>query len=169
MFQMLKLVQRAPFFIQLKYACTSINEYHFVMDYMPAGNLYNYMIGGTLTLSEAKICGAEILLALQYLHKHHVVYRDLKLENILIEAGGHILLTDFGLARTLKNNEKLTDKAGTILIQFININVCTQLLLCYLLMISLFFRHFSFLQALLRTLLQVCWLYTFDRIQIFDQ
>lgn len=112
--QMFKLVQRAPFFIQLKYACKSLHDYHFVMDYMPAGNLFEYAMDGVLKLTEAKICCAEIILALQYLHERRVVYRDLKLENILISADGHILLTDFGLARTIGNNEQLKDRAGTV-------------------------------------------------------
>lgn len=84
------------------------------MDHIPAGNLFNYLHSEKLTADQAKICCAEIVLAIQYLHEKHVVYRDLKLENILIDTDGHLLLTDFGLSRQLRENEKLDDVAGTL-------------------------------------------------------
>lgn len=102
-----------PFFVQLKYAFKTERNYHFVMDYIPTGNLYDFLNGNRLTLQEAKVCGAEIVYALGWLHQHHIVYRDLKLENILISNDGHLVLTDFGLARTIVNNKKLDDQAGT--------------------------------------------------------
>jgi ribosomal protein S6 kinase alpha-1/2/3/6 len=42
---------------------------------------------------------AECILALEYLHSKGVVYRDVKPENILIDAEGHVKLTDFGLSK----------------------------------------------------------------------
>ena len=54
---------------------------------------------GRLKEEAARIYAAEIALALQHLHDSNVIYRDLKPENVLIGADGHIKLTDFGLCR----------------------------------------------------------------------
>lgn len=83
------------------------------MDYMVNGNLFSYIYSGCLTQDQTRICCAEIVLAIQYLHEKRIVYRDLKLENILIN-DGHILLTDFGLAQMISGNERLYDEAGTV-------------------------------------------------------
>lgn len=49
----------------------------------------------------ARIYFAEVLVALQYLHNKNIIYRDLKPENILIDNSGHLVLTDFGIAKDL--------------------------------------------------------------------
>lgn len=86
-----------------------------IMDYMPGGNLFNFLQSiGKLTLSETTVCCAEIVHAIEYLHEHRTVYRDLKLENVLIASDKHIVLADFGLARYIQKDERLTDEAGTV-------------------------------------------------------
>ena len=47
----------------------------------------------------AKMYIAEILLAIQYLHKRDIIFRDLKPDNVVLDADGHALLTDFGLSK----------------------------------------------------------------------
>lgn len=49
--------------------------------------------------SAAQFYCAEITLALEYLHKHGIVHRDIKPDNMLLSASGHVKLTDFGLSK----------------------------------------------------------------------
>ena len=47
----------------------------------------------------AKFYAAEVTLALDYLHSHDIIYRDLKPENLLLDRHGHLKITDFGFAK----------------------------------------------------------------------
>lgn len=83
-------------------------------EYSSIGNMYHYLrCVKRMTLGETVLCTMELIEAIGYLHENQIIYRDLKLENILIGDDGHIMLTDFGLARQLKNGERLYDSAGT--------------------------------------------------------
>jgi len=60
-----------------------------------------------LSIDEALRFGREVAEALDYAHRHGVIHRDIKPENILI-SGGHALVADFGIARTLQGDAALT-------------------------------------------------------------
>ena len=65
-----------------------------------AGELYKHLKKyGRFTQPMVKFYSAEIALAIEYLHKKSLVYRDLKPENVVIDRGGHAIMTDFGLAK----------------------------------------------------------------------
>lgn len=49
---------------------------------------------------------AELSIALDHLHTHHVIYRDMKPENVLLDRFGHVKLTDFGLSKVLFDGHK---------------------------------------------------------------
>ena len=68
---------------------------------------------GPFTEHESRFYIAEIFLAIESLHKKNIIYRDLKPENILLDNEGHIKLTDFGLAKVLKGNDKTFSLCGT--------------------------------------------------------
>lgn len=59
--------------------------------------------------STARFYACEVLIMLQKLHEHNVIYRDLKPENILIDVEGHLKLADFGLAKIVGSLTDLND------------------------------------------------------------
>lgn len=72
-----------------------------VMEFCPGGDLHTLrqrQPGKHFSEYAARFYGAEILLALEYLHMLGIVYRDLKPENILVRDDGHIMLSDFDLS-----------------------------------------------------------------------
>lgn len=70
----------------------------------PGGHLLSYVMDSDDAWADEKAAfyGGEVLLSLEHMHNSNVVYRDLKLENILLDMDGHVRLTDFGLSALLK-------------------------------------------------------------------
>ncbi|KAI8330651.1 kinase-like domain-containing protein, partial [Chlamydoabsidia padenii] len=96
-----------PFLIKLHHAFQSTTHLYFVLDYICGGDMATQMsLCLTFTKERTQFYAAEILLGLSILHSHGIIYRDLKPENILIGKDGHIVLTDFGLAKVFKMQDK---------------------------------------------------------------
>ncbi|GMT14095.1 hypothetical protein PFISCL1PPCAC_5392 [Pristionchus fissidentatus] len=71
-----------------------------LMEYVEGGDCASLLKNaGTLPIDLMKLYVAETILAIEYLHSYGVVHRDLKPDNLLITAMGHIKLTDFGLSK----------------------------------------------------------------------
>ncbi|XP_067126460.1 RAC serine/threonine-protein kinase [Centruroides vittatus] len=89
-----------PFLISLKYSFQTADRLCFVMEYVNGGELFFHLSRERIFSEErTKFYGGEILLALDYLHTQGIIYRDLKLENLLLDKDGHIKIADFGLCK----------------------------------------------------------------------
>ncbi|VDM47203.1 unnamed protein product [Toxocara canis] len=60
------------------------------------------------------VYATEIALAIDYIHENDIVYRDLKLENVVLDLDGHIQLVDFGFAKRLQNGDRTQTICGTL-------------------------------------------------------
>lgn len=89
-----------PFLPSLKYSFQTNERLCFVMEYVNGGELF-FHLSRERVFSEyrTRFYGAEIISALAYLHSQGIIYRDLKLENLLLDKDGHIKITDFGLCK----------------------------------------------------------------------
>lgn len=78
---------------------------HCVVDYVSGGELFTHLYKAeNFSESTVRVYIAEVVLALEHLHKLGIIYRDIKLENILLDGQGHIVLADFGLSKIFGPN-----------------------------------------------------------------
>ncbi|XP_014609105.1 PREDICTED: ribosomal protein S6 kinase alpha-5 isoform X1 [Polistes canadensis] len=105
--QVLEAVRDSPFLVTLHYAFQTDAKLHLILDYVSGGELFTHLYQREhFTEDEVRIYIGEVILALEHLHKLGIIYRDIKLENILLDREGHIVLTDFGLSKEFLPHER---------------------------------------------------------------
>ena len=113
---------KSPWIVELKASFQEDDYLYLVMEYLPGGDFMNLLIKkDILTEDEAKFYTAELILAIENIHKLDCIHRDIKPDNVLIDKTGHIKLSDFGLAKVSpkifeinnNNNENIDFKPDT--------------------------------------------------------
>ncbi|KAE8454456.1 hypothetical protein EG329_000079 [Mollisiaceae sp. DMI_Dod_QoI] len=99
-----------PFITTLITSFSDHDSLYMLLDYCPGGEVFSYLRKAKrFDENTSRFYAAEIVLILEYLHETEgVAYRDLKPENLLLDAEGHIKLVDFGFAKRLGNRETYT-------------------------------------------------------------
>ncbi|KRX67927.1 Rho-associated protein kinase 1 [Trichinella sp. T9] len=82
--------------VKLHYAFQDLKYLYMVMEYMPGGDLVNLMANYDVPEKWAKFYTAEVVLGLDAIHSMGYIHRDVKPDNMLISASGHVKLADFG-------------------------------------------------------------------------
>lgn len=88
-------------------------NFYFLLKFYPGGDLLRFHKLNKISEFQRKLYCAQILLAISFLHSKNIVYRDLKMENILLELDGNLKLIDFGLSKIL-DDETTNTFCGTI-------------------------------------------------------
>ncbi|KAM4702934.1 protein kinase C zeta type-like [Rhinophrynus dorsalis] len=98
--KILHLARDCPFLISLRCCFQTNSSLCYIMEYASGGDL-NVFLKWYNRLPEdfVRFFGAELAIAINFLHEKKVIHRDLKLENILLNGDGHIKVTDFGLSK----------------------------------------------------------------------
>ncbi|CAB1332451.1 unnamed protein product [Coregonus sp. 'balchen'] len=104
-----------PFLVNM-HGCFQMADYVcFVMEYSPGGDLMTHIHTCIFTERQARFYASCVLLGLGFPYQNKIVYRDLKLDNLLMEADGYVRIADFGLCKegTFLAPELLTDNNYT--------------------------------------------------------
>ncbi|XP_028658922.2 serine/threonine-protein kinase 32B-like [Erpetoichthys calabaricus] len=103
-----------PFLVNLWYSFQDEEDMFMVVDLLLGGDL-RYHLQQNVHFKEdtVKLYICELALALYYLQCCHIIHRDIKPDNILLDEHGHVHITDFNIATVLKDSETATSMAGT--------------------------------------------------------
>jgi len=110
--QILIKLGKHPFVLTCHATFQTADVCYFVLDFVQGGELFSRVEGG-VDEREAAFHSACVLDALDHIHAHHVVYRDLKPENVLLDARGYARVVDFGFAKHLETSKKTYTILGT--------------------------------------------------------
>lgn len=99
--------------VNLHYAFQSATHIYLVLDYMPGGNLREYLrYSQRISENDCRFLVACILTSLQYLHSHKILHHDIKPENLMFDYKSYLILTDFGISQKLGNLKP--NKSGSL-------------------------------------------------------
>ncbi|OIR57346.1 MAG: AGC protein kinase [Amphiamblys sp. WSBS2006] len=100
---------RHPFLIQMHACFQDISRVYFVMEYVGGGDLMHRIQQRAFTGEQTRQYAAQIVLALEFLHDRKIIYRDLKLDNILLGLDGYLKVADYGLCKTSLDYTQTTE------------------------------------------------------------
>lgn len=111
--QIMKLLKH-PYIIKLYQVMETKDMLYIVTEYAKNGEMFDYLTSvGHLSEAEARRKFWQLLDAVEYCHKHHIVHRDLKAENLLLDSNMNIKLADFGFGNFYQPGKSLSTWCGS--------------------------------------------------------
>uniref|UniRef100_A0A8C7PZC1 non-specific serine/threonine protein kinase n=1 Tax=Oncorhynchus mykiss TaxID=8022 RepID=A0A8C7PZC1_ONCMY len=111
--QIMKLLNH-PHIIKLYQVMETKDMLYIVTEYAKNGEMFDYLTSnGRMSEDEARKKFWQILMAVDYCHRHHIVHRDLKTENLLLDTNMNVKLADFGFGNFYNSGEPLSTWCGS--------------------------------------------------------
>lgn len=106
---------RHPFIARLYTTFRDEDNVYFLLEYVGGGELFDVVKEkGKLDSDAARFYAANCVLAIEYLHSRGIAFRDIKSENLLLDARGYLKVVDFGMARFVRPTDRCNTFAGTL-------------------------------------------------------
>ncbi|KAH9840259.1 kinase-like domain-containing protein [Rhodofomes roseus] len=103
----LKRLAGIPWFVELQGSFYDSAHFFLLMKYYPNGSLGSFLGRGRLSPVDARRFAAELIFALGLLREKRVVHGDIKPDNLLLDNRGHLVVADFGMARSFNEPSPL--------------------------------------------------------------
>ncbi|CAL8334580.1 unnamed protein product [Boreogadus saida] len=103
-----------PNIVQLFEVIETEKTLYLIMEYASGGEVFDYLVShGRMKEKEARAKFRQIVSAVHYCHQKHIVHRDLKAENLLLDADSNIKIADFGFSNEFTMGSKLDTFCGS--------------------------------------------------------
>ena len=102
-----------PFLVNMLCTFQDYDNLYILMDLLTGGDLrYHFNEKKKFSENEVKFFASCIILGVEYIHENKIVHRDLKPDNLVLDKKGYLRITDFGVAKIIKD-KKCLDNSGT--------------------------------------------------------
>lgn len=105
---------RHPHIVAVHEAGTHEGLHYLIMEFIRGKTFEHFIDGGTMPLMDRLQIVRQVCQGVAEAHRHRIVHRDLKPSNIMVEDSGRAVVTDFGLARAIESETKVT-RTGTVM------------------------------------------------------
>ncbi|KNE63490.1 CAMK/CAMKL/KIN1 protein kinase [Allomyces macrogynus ATCC 38327] len=104
-----------PHIVRMIDAIATPTHFFLVMEHVPGGQVLDLIVAnGALPLHLVRKYACQLLSAIEYCHHHHIAHRDLKIENLLLDAKGDLKVIDFGLCNYFDRNTLFLTFCGSV-------------------------------------------------------
>jgi len=103
-----------PHIVRLYEVIDTPKELYLIMEYAAGGEIFDYLVAhGRMKEKEARRHFRQIVSAIDYCHSLHVIHRDLKAENLLLDANMNVKIADFGFSNQFSPGQRLNTWCGS--------------------------------------------------------